>query len=196
MTPTPTLTTGHIDVTTLRERLAVDAPRILDVRTPAEFETAHIPGSYNVPLDLLREHRTELTHPPRRRRRPRLPLRRPRQPGRAGTRRGRNARLVSSPAGSSAGRLPTPRSTEGGRAGTSNARSGWSPAPSSPPASSAAPSPPASSGSPRPIGTGLAGAAVTNTCAMGTALSKMPWNRVSDTTDIGTVIKSLQAPAV
>lgn len=36
------------------------APRILDVRTPAEFETAHIPGSYNVPLDTLREHRDEL----------------------------------------------------------------------------------------------------------------------------------------
>jgi rhodanese-related sulfurtransferase len=37
-----------------------DAPRLLDVRTPGEFTTAHIPGSYNVPLDLLREHRGEL----------------------------------------------------------------------------------------------------------------------------------------
>ncbi|GAA2564935.1 rhodanese-like domain-containing protein [Winogradskya consettensis] len=37
-----------------------NAPRLIDVRTPAEFETAHIPGSYNVPLDLLREHRDEL----------------------------------------------------------------------------------------------------------------------------------------
>ncbi len=36
------------------------APRVLDVRTPGEFETAHIPGAYNVPLDLLREHRDEL----------------------------------------------------------------------------------------------------------------------------------------
>ncbi|MEV0810828.1 rhodanese-like domain-containing protein [Micromonospora sp. NPDC050200] len=36
------------------------APRLLDVRTPGEFETSHIPGSYNVPLDLLREHRAEL----------------------------------------------------------------------------------------------------------------------------------------
>lgn len=35
--------------------------RILDVRTPAEFESVHIPGSYNVPLDLLSEHREELT---------------------------------------------------------------------------------------------------------------------------------------
>jgi rhodanese-related sulfurtransferase len=32
------------------------APRILDVRTPAEFETSHIAGSYNVPLDVLEEH--------------------------------------------------------------------------------------------------------------------------------------------
>lgn len=39
---------------------AGDAPRLIDVRTPGEFETAHIPGSYNVPLDLLREHRDEL----------------------------------------------------------------------------------------------------------------------------------------
>lgn len=30
--------------------------RILDVRTPAEFETAHIHGSDNVPLDVLDEH--------------------------------------------------------------------------------------------------------------------------------------------
>lgn len=29
---------------------------ILDVRTAAEFEAVHIPGSYNVPLDLLPEH--------------------------------------------------------------------------------------------------------------------------------------------
>lgn len=34
--------------------------RIIDVRTPAEFESVHIPGSYNVPLDLLGEHRQEL----------------------------------------------------------------------------------------------------------------------------------------
>ncbi|MGW4745138.1 rhodanese-like domain-containing protein [Streptomyces sp. NPDC004290] len=36
------------------------APRLLDVRTPGEFRTAHIPGSYNVPLDTLREHRADL----------------------------------------------------------------------------------------------------------------------------------------
>ncbi|MFR9732037.1 rhodanese-like domain-containing protein [Saccharopolyspora sp. MS10] len=35
--------------------------RFIDVRTPGEFASAHIPGSRNVPLDLLREHREELT---------------------------------------------------------------------------------------------------------------------------------------
>jgi rhodanese-related sulfurtransferase len=52
---------SRLDVATLREWQAQpDAPRLLDVRTPAEFGTAHIPGSYNVPLELLREHRDEL----------------------------------------------------------------------------------------------------------------------------------------
>jgi rhodanese-related sulfurtransferase len=35
-------------------------PRVIDVRTPGEFETVHISGAYNVPLDLLREHRDEI----------------------------------------------------------------------------------------------------------------------------------------
>ncbi|NYH79241.1 rhodanese-related sulfurtransferase [Actinopolyspora biskrensis] len=34
--------------------------RLIDVRTPGEFTTEHIPGSHNVPLDLLREHSSEL----------------------------------------------------------------------------------------------------------------------------------------
>lgn len=38
-------------------------PRIVDVRTTGEFQAVHIPGAYNVPLDLLREHRDEIrTH--------------------------------------------------------------------------------------------------------------------------------------
>lgn len=50
-----------IDSQDLRERLNSAAPpRVLDVRTPGEFETAHIAGAYNVPLDLLREHRDEI----------------------------------------------------------------------------------------------------------------------------------------
>ncbi|MCX4391310.1 rhodanese-like domain-containing protein [Micromonospora peucetia] len=60
MTTTPT-TPATIDAATLRELIdSGHAPRLLDVRTPGEFESSHIPGSYNVPLDLLREHREEL----------------------------------------------------------------------------------------------------------------------------------------
>lgn len=41
----------------LREHPAV---RLLDVRTPAEFDTVHIGGAYNVPLDTLHEHAREI----------------------------------------------------------------------------------------------------------------------------------------
>lgn len=34
--------------------------RIVDVRTSAEFETAYIAGSYNVPLDVLDKHGAEV----------------------------------------------------------------------------------------------------------------------------------------
>ena len=53
--------TATVDSSELRELLASSrAPRLIDVRTPGEFESAHIPGAYNVPLDLLREHRDEI----------------------------------------------------------------------------------------------------------------------------------------
>src|SRR5690348_12127756 len=56
-----TTTSATVDSHELRDLLAAATPtRVLDVRTPAEFETAHIAGSYNVPLDLLREHRDEI----------------------------------------------------------------------------------------------------------------------------------------
>ncbi len=48
---------GPIHPSELRQ-LRVEDPsiRILDVRTGSEFESVHIPGSFNVPLDLLAEH--------------------------------------------------------------------------------------------------------------------------------------------
>lgn len=50
-----------IDVNQLRQlRLEDPDIRILDVRTGGEFETMHIPGSYNVPLDTLGEHARDL----------------------------------------------------------------------------------------------------------------------------------------
>lgn len=35
--------------------------RLLDVRTPGEYATAHVPGSYNVPLASLSEHGREIS---------------------------------------------------------------------------------------------------------------------------------------
>ncbi|MEU5724584.1 rhodanese-like domain-containing protein [Micromonospora sp. NPDC047738] len=61
MSASETTRPATLDAATLRELIdSGRSPRLLDVRTPAEFETAHIPGAYNVPLDLLREHRAEL----------------------------------------------------------------------------------------------------------------------------------------
>ena len=36
--------------------------RLLDVRTSGEFENAHIAGAYNVPLNQLHEHANEMRH--------------------------------------------------------------------------------------------------------------------------------------
>ncbi|HEX8318679.1 rhodanese-like domain-containing protein [Longimicrobium sp.] len=41
----------------LREQPGI---RLLDVRTPGEYESVHIPGAYNVPLDTLGEHGDEI----------------------------------------------------------------------------------------------------------------------------------------
>ena len=53
--------TDTIDAATLEQLRRHDSRiRILDVRTGGEFETVHIPGSYNVPLDTLAEHVSDL----------------------------------------------------------------------------------------------------------------------------------------
>jgi rhodanese-related sulfurtransferase len=49
--------TTTVDAPTLAERLgnpADPAPTLIDVRTPVEFEAGHIPGAVNVPLDELK----------------------------------------------------------------------------------------------------------------------------------------------
>ncbi|MGP5690438.1 rhodanese-like domain-containing protein [Glutamicibacter ardleyensis] len=52
-----------MDAATLENLLATDgsAVAVLDVRTPAEFESVHIPGSFNLPLDLVAEHAHDVT---------------------------------------------------------------------------------------------------------------------------------------
>ncbi len=53
--------TDVINSSQLRQIMNEDPDlRILDVRTGGEFETVHIPGSYNVPLDTLGEHVRDL----------------------------------------------------------------------------------------------------------------------------------------
>jgi len=60
-------TSTPIHPSELRHLLQEDPEtRILDVRTGAEFESAHIEGSFNVPLDLLAEqvrHVADVEHP-------------------------------------------------------------------------------------------------------------------------------------
>jgi rhodanese-related sulfurtransferase len=64
MSTTPKNTDTHpVDPETVRAWM--DAPEqvtVIDVRSPAEFETAHIHGSYNVPLPLLGEHAAQVAN--------------------------------------------------------------------------------------------------------------------------------------
>jgi rhodanese-related sulfurtransferase len=49
-----------MNATEVSNLLKDPAARLLDVRTTSEFENAHIAGAYNVPLDQLNEHTQEL----------------------------------------------------------------------------------------------------------------------------------------
>ncbi len=161
------------------------------MRTPGEFAAGHIEGSYNVPLDLLQEHRNELREhldeqvvlvcrsgeraaqaeqalADRRTAQPAAARRRHRSPGR------RPARRCAGP----------------GRAGTWNARSGWSPARSCWSRSWRASWCRPPSGWPALIGAGLTVAALTNTCMMGMLLAKLPYNRGAEH-DVEDVVAAL-----
>ncbi|HEX6876275.1 MAG TPA: rhodanese-like domain-containing protein [Nocardioidaceae bacterium] len=182
----------RVDVRTMQAWLtADDAPRVLDVRTPAEFETAHIPGSYNVPLDNLREHRSEL----RRHLDEDVVL-----VCQSGAR-AEQAEKALAEVG-----LPGLRVLEGGMtawrtagAPVNRGRQTWelerqvrlaagSIVAGSILGSVAVPRLKWLAGG---IGAGLVTAALTNTCAMGMLLSKMPWNRCGDSCDIDEVVKAL-----
>ncbi len=49
-----------IDLNSMKKIIEEQAPVIVDVRTPREYEQGHIPGAVNVPLDELRANRTLL----------------------------------------------------------------------------------------------------------------------------------------
>lgn len=195
MTTTAT-SARRLDVQTLQERLATDtAPRVLDVRTPAEFETSHIPGAYNVPLDTLREHRAEL----RRHLDEDVVL-----VCRSGA---RAAQAEEALAGVG---LPGLRVLDGGMVAWESAgapvnrgRETWelerqvrlvagTLVAAGVLGSVKVPALKWVAGA---IGAGLTGAALTNTCAMGMALSKMPWNRTASPCDVDELVAALSEDA-
>ncbi|HEX5771106.1 MAG TPA: rhodanese-like domain-containing protein [Nocardioidaceae bacterium] len=195
MNSTPTAA-RRLDVQTLQERLSSeDAPRVLDVRTPAEFESSHIPGSYNVPLDNLKEHRAEL-----RRHLDDDVVLVCRTGGRA-----EQAEKALSEVG-----LPGLRVLEGGMVAWESAG-----APVNRGAqtwelerqvrlvagglvltsilgSTVVPELKWVAGF---VGGGLTFAALSNTCAMGMLLAKMPWNKRGDSCDMDEVVKALAEAA-
>ena len=166
------------------------APRLLDVRTPAEFGTVHIPGAYNVPLDVLREHRRELR-----------------------THLDEEVVLVCQSGGRAAqagqalaaAGLPNLRVLEGGMAagqaaglGLSRGRPRWTLerqvrlvagalVAASVVASAAVPGLKWLAAA---VGSGLTVAALTDTCAKGSLLARLPYNRGASC-DLGTVVAQL-----
>lgn len=169
-------------------------PRVLDVRTPAEFEAAHIPGFYNVPLDTLREHRDELARSLdddvvlvcRSGMRAAQAERAFGEAGLPGLHvldggvlrweadggalnRGRRRWDLERQVRLAAGGLVL----AGGVGSLAVPRLKW--------LSTA-------------VGGGLVVAALTNTCAMGAALAKLPFNRSADTCDVGAVVAELSLP--
>lgn len=59
MSPTPPVSMNTAQVQSLLQQNP--RTRLIDVRTPGEFSAVHIPGSTNVPLELLRQTSTDLT---------------------------------------------------------------------------------------------------------------------------------------
>ena len=185
--------TATISSVDLRDRLdSPTAPHVLDVRTPAEFETAHIPGSDNVPLDVLGKHTAEVVA---------------KIDGdvvlvcKSGQRATKAAALLRD-SGLTAGLVLRDGFTDWERSGfeTQRGKTRWelerqvrlvagSIVLTSVLGSVAAPR---LKWVAAVIGGGLTFAAVTNTCAMATALSKLPYNRAG-TTDGATLVPQLSA---
>lgn len=179
----------------LRER--DEQLRVIDVRTPGEFAGRHIPGSYNVPLPDLSEHRRELTATS-------SPVVLVCESGRRAAMAERQLRdggfdlvhvLDGGVAAWEAGGLPVERAggtdapwalerqvrlVAGGLvAGAVAASVAW------PPARYLAGA----------VGAGLVVAAVTDTCTMGLLLSRLPYNRAGGGCDLPTVATALTEPS-
>jgi rhodanese-related sulfurtransferase len=168
------------------------APRVLDVRTPAEFESSHIAGSYNVPLDVLDHHGPEVAARLERDDDVVLVCR--------SGQRATKAHVLLRDAGLTSGRVLENGITdwEGRGFAVDRGAQRWdlerqvrlvagSVVLSSVLGSVAVPRLKWLAGA---IGAGLTYAAVSNTCAMGTALSKLPYNRGA-TADAETIVAQL-----
>jgi len=173
--------TRTIDAPTLADRLGDTGspdPTLIDVRTPAEFEAGHIPGAVNIPLDELRGQLGELREV--------LHDHDVVLVCRSGNRAGQAQQALH------AAGLTSPTVLSGGivdweRTGgpVNRGRQSWelerqvrlaagSLVAAGVLASTVAPKAKWLSGA---IGGGLVFAAVSNTCAMGMALARMPWNK-------------------
>ena len=175
-------------------REAGTAVRIIDVRTPAEFEATHIPGSYNVLLDTLREHGQELT----RHLDTDVVL-----VCRSGMRADQAERAFAEAGLSNLHVLEgglTRWEAEGGAVNRGRQRwdierqvrlvaGGIVLA-----AGLGSIAAPGLKWIATVIGGGLFAAAVTNTCAMGSALSKLPFNRGAASCDIDSIVSELNPP--
>ena len=174
--------TRTIDAPGLAERLA-DAddsdPTLIDVRTPAEFEAGHIPGAVNVPLDELKASLDEVCSVLDDHHDVVLVCRSGARAGQA--QEALQSAGLTSPAVLSGGIVDwekTGGAVDRGRQSWELERQVRLAAGSLVVAgivgSTVAPKAKWLSGF---VGGGLVFAAVSNTCAMGMALAKMPWNR-------------------
>ena len=185
--------TTAITSTELRDRIASETPPwILDVRTPAEFETAHIDGSYNVPLDLLKDHGSEVAEQLDQGHDVVLVCR----SGQRATQAAELLRSTGVPGGSVLENGITDWEGQGFEVNRGIQRWDLERQVRLVAGSIVLSSVLGSIAVPRlkwlaaAIGAGLSYAAISNTCAMGTALSKLPYNRGA-TTDAETVLSRL-----
>lgn len=170
-----------------------DTPRLVDVRSPAEYETAHIEGAVNVPVDLLRGHLAQVAPAvpegavlvcqtgPRAEEAQRLLG----GAGRPGTRvldGGMNAWL--------AGQAPVRRGRETWALERQVRFTAGSLVLAGIVGGLVAPRARFLAGG---IGGGLVFSAVTNTCGMGNVLSRMPWNQGAGTPSADQVVAALRS---